>query len=918
MSAFPVGLSSAARRSLRGSRALASVALAVSVLASCARAQCLEWAPGFGLDLIDGGIAALVVHDDGSGPALYAGGSFTTIDGVPSSGIARWDGASWSALVGGVSGGGAWTVRALASFDDGSGPALYAGGSFTTAGGVPASGVARWDGASWSPLDLGTNGSVAALAVWDDGTGPALYAGGSFTQAGGVTARHLARWDGQSWSEVGGGITPGANTWVYAIAAYDDGSGPGLYVAGSFTAAGGVAALKIARWDGTGWSALGTGIGSGVAYALHVHDDGSGPALYVGGNLHVVGGLGVDNAARWNGSAWSPVGDGPGDGGGVYALGSYDSGSGPELWAGGMFNPNGNGPIYRIARWNGVQWFGIGTGADHSVNAFAVYDDGAGRTLYIGGAFDRIDDVPSHGLARWDGSGIAPWVSGNGVDKPVAVLAPADVGSGPALYAGGAFDHAGATPASRIAAWNGQAWSALGSGVELSFYPPNTAVEAIAVRPEGGADAVYVGGIFDTAGGVFAGFAARWDGANWSGLGIGTNSPVHALAFHDDGSGSALYAGGAFSEAGGASALYAARWDGSAWSPVGGGFDDDVLALAVYDDGSGPALFAAGTFTQAGGALIRGLARWDGATWSAVGGGIDGFAFELAVHDDGSGPALYVGGGMTTAGGVAVARVARWDGATWSAVGIPPNGTVHDLVSHDDGFGPALYVAATYGLARWDGASWSSLGAGPSDQVFALASWDDGLDGDADLFVGGVFQAAGGQPSKRFGKWDGCGAAPTAFCFGDGSVAPCPCANAGLAGRGCDNSAATGGARLDASGGTQPDTLVLSVAHAVPSSLALFLQGSQALTSTVPFGDGLRCASGNLLRLFAKDAASGGASAPGPGDPSISARSAALGDPIPAGAMRFYQVFYRDPALGFCPPPAGSSFNVSNGVRAVW
>src|SRR5262245_16609793 len=63
-------------------------------------------------------------------------------------------------------------VRTFATFDDGTGPALYAGGFFNDAGGVPASHVAKWDGHCWSPLGSGLDGMVFALAVFDDGTGP--------------------------------------------------------------------------------------------------------------------------------------------------------------------------------------------------------------------------------------------------------------------------------------------------------------------------------------------------------------------------------------------------------------------------------------------------------------------------------------------------------------------------------------------------------------------------------------------------------------------------------------------------------------------------------------------------------------------------------------------------------------------------
>lgn len=87
-------------------------------------------------------------------------------------------------------------VGALGVFDDGSGPALYAGGSFSTAGGVTVNHVAKWDGTAWSALGgpggIGTSGSVGAIAVYDDGGGPDLYAGGDFLMAGGVSANRIA------------------------------------------------------------------------------------------------------------------------------------------------------------------------------------------------------------------------------------------------------------------------------------------------------------------------------------------------------------------------------------------------------------------------------------------------------------------------------------------------------------------------------------------------------------------------------------------------------------------------------------------------------------------------------------------------------------------------------------------------------
>ncbi len=86
------------------------------------------------------------------------------------------------------------------------------------------------------------------------GVGQHLYAGGDFTTAGGRTANHIAKWNGSSWSALGSGV----NDTVYALAV----SGSAVYAGGNFTTAGGNAANYIAKWNGSSWSALGSGMGA--------------------------------------------------------------------------------------------------------------------------------------------------------------------------------------------------------------------------------------------------------------------------------------------------------------------------------------------------------------------------------------------------------------------------------------------------------------------------------------------------------------------------------------------------------------------------------------------------------------------------------------------------------------------------------
>ncbi len=576
---------------------LAACFLALLAPPVCAQEGC-QWMPGFEASGPDSAVFALASYDDGGGPALYAGGDFTTASGTIVNRIAKWDGSTWSPISGPLDTGTNHRVNALAVYDNGSGPALYAGGSFTFTGGVTVNHVAKWDGSAWSvldgPLGTGTNGTVNALAVYDDGSGPALYAGGVFTSAGGVTVNRIARWDGGSWSALSGPAGTGTDLHVAALAVHDDGSGPALYAGGDFTAAGGVTVNHVAKWDGSAWSALSGPAGPGTdgdVEALVAHDDGSGPALYAGGDFTIAGGVTVNKIAKWDGSAWSALSGPAGTGTNreVEALVVHDDGGGPALFAGGSFTTAGGVTVHRIAKWDGSAWSTLGgsggSGLDGGLWALVVHDDGGGGgpALYVGGSVTTAGGVTVDRIAKWDGaawSGLGGPV-GHGLNDTVDALAVYDGGSGPALYVGGWFTGADGVTVNGIAKWGGSAWSAL-SG------PAGTGTKR--------------GGIFTCCSGY-----------------------VEALAVYDGDGGPALYAGGGFTTAGGVTVNGIAKWDGSAWSalsgPAGTGISNNtVRALAVYDDGGGPALYAGGWFTAAGGVTVNGIAKWDGSAWSTLSG----------------------------------------------------------------------------------------------------------------------------------------------------------------------------------------------------------------------------------------------------------------------------------------------------------
>ncbi|MFO1009434.1 MAG: hypothetical protein U1F29_05160 [Planctomycetota bacterium] len=159
--------------------------------------------------------------------------------------------------------------------------------------------------------------------------------------------------------------------------------------------------------------------------------------------------------------------------------------------------------------------------------------------------------------------------------------------------------------------------------------------------------------------------------------------------------------------------------------------------------------------------------------------------------------------------------------------------------------------------------------------------------------------------------------AVTPLCFADSepdAVGLCPCSNPGGARRGCANSS-TAGAVLGCFGSVAPDQLRLTVTGLPAGSVALFVQGDAVEASGVPFGVGLRCAGGILLRLAARSIMGSGAMFPSPGEGTIHDTSSGLGVPLGAGTVSTYQVLYRDPGTTAC---GIQPWNASSALLVTW
>lgn len=409
-------------------------------------------AMGTGLD--NGARAFALLNGD-----LYVGGSFNYAGGVYSPKLARWNGTAWAAAGNGMSGTGAPSVDAMAVMPDGlGGGSLFVGGVFRAAHTTTVQNIARYDGATWHPLGDGQapDGTIWEVGVGTDAAGgKVIYAGGTFLQIGASPAKYIAAWDvdAGNWTALGTGV----NGEVRTIAT----NGTDLYVGGQFSIAGIYNAYNVARWDGTQWTRLGTGT-NGKVEILELCPNGAGGFdLYAGGNFTTAGGVTANRIAKWNGTTWSALGTGCNAW--VESIAFADNGAGGyDVYAGGQFTTAGGLSANAIAKWDGSTWSALGGGLTATGTGYPavgeelyVASDGVdGLSLYVGGLFTAVDGQPIGHVARWDGTTWHPL--GTGMDWAVFGM---DMRDG-LLYVSGNFTTAGGVTAHGLAIWDGAAWAA--------------------------------------------------------------------------------------------------------------------------------------------------------------------------------------------------------------------------------------------------------------------------------------------------------------------------------------------------------------------------------------------------------------------------------------------------------------------------
>jgi hypothetical protein len=387
------------------------------------------------------------------------------------------------------------------------------------------------------------------------------------------------------------------------------------------------------------------------------------------------------------------------------------------------------------------------------VNSLAEGIAAIGNKIYAGGLFTAAGGVKTPGVAGFDGTNWFPLNGGlpyPGGGSPAVISLATDNNY---LYAGGLFSSGDDPTAIDTARWDGTNWSGIG-------------VQGIVAVVKRNGSNVYFGGEFNGVGNVAATNIARWDGTNWftlgSGLSSGGLSSVNCMAIQ----GNNIYAGGTFSYSGASAMTNIAYWDGSAWHAMGNPFNGIVDALQFY----GGYLYAGGTFTNIS-LHFTNIARWNGGAWSAVpGGGANQGVYDMTTD----GTNLYVGGIFTQIGGIPGTNIVSFDGTTWEQLG----GGLHYF---QNGLGQAnkllwwsnqLFVAGGFDragdnagaayVARWDGTNWWSLGGDTSKGMSPAINFVQTLcnvpaSGSiaGGLYAGGLFSTAGKTNAHAIARYDG-------------------------------------------------------------------------------------------------------------------------------------------------------------------
>ncbi len=208
---------------------------------------------------------------------------------------------------------------------------------------------------------------------------------------------------------------------------------------------------------------------------------------------------------------------------------------------------------------------------------------------------------------------------------------------------------------------------------------------------------------------ISSGPIIKWNGTSW--ISVGNANATISTIYSDN---NYLYIGGSFTSVGittpNITANYIARYNGTNWYPMGSGFTDTVISI----NGDGTYIYAGGFFIQSGTTTVNKIARWNNTNWEAMGSGITGSRVNCIKYINNN---LYIAGGFSSVNGITTSNIARWNTIdnNWYSVGTSEifNNSINtfDINNTDIYVGGIFTKIGTLNtrLAKFDGTRWSNV-----------------------------------------------------------------------------------------------------------------------------------------------------------------------------------------------------------------
>ncbi len=645
---------------------------------------------------------------------------------------------------------------------------------------------------TWLPGEpvRGIIGGPSLATTWDpDGPGPAaelLVLAGRILHAGDAPTWVVTTWNGTSFQPITPGplgsssaCNPGSLCAISNINALTVFQGD-LVIAGQFAVGDSFnAELNIARWTGTQWEALGTGLAPDVNRGLPFR------VLSLGQWQNSLIAACGDRSYILNNGVWTPFGPRR-----VDDVRDYITFNGELFRAGAL--PGSFVSQEAVERWNGTAWEGVW---DTSLVGFGydlfVYNN----QLHVV-ARNSVGSSITSGVFRWLGGStweqVGPAV--NGIADNAQIFGNDIVITG--QFAGDVVGTI-ATNIMRLDATT-QTWQPLGPPLPRTQSP---GIAGILNDTAVFDNRLFVVGDFTLAGQTPTSNIISWDGAAWvSPLARGGTGPVRAVAVADGNT----YIAGRFGAFGTGNALNVAVNDGTGWQQAGDGFAENIDDLASFGDTV--------ALASSNGLNVRVFSLEDGA-WTQLGADLPnptgfipvGFVKELS---DGLYASTLVSStplykyenfawnvaGFSTGQFASVYDVTRFNGQL--VVGgnslVESNGSVFascvglvdasgqinvlgvneqdqpllsGIVQAVEVYNGELYAAGSElrllgslnfigGIARWTGTDWVPVASGVSG-VTGPGFISDMQVIDNELVVAGFFSTAGNVPARNIAAWNG-------------------------------------------------------------------------------------------------------------------------------------------------------------------